>query len=113
MLTEQQRQQLRALQYSEQSGTITETERAELDGLILRVEAEEAAALHPTIERTQRERLQIEAQNAALRTLIRRKERLVHRLERFLTLSRAEREAIDLELAQILGTPTSYSRTNR
>jgi hypothetical protein len=107
MFTEQQRKRFAALREREQISTLTEAEQAELEQLIRQVETVEAAYLRPAVERTRQERLQKEAQNVALKTLIRRQERLVRRLERFLALSRAEHEAINTELAHILGVGAS------
>ncbi len=113
MLTDEQRERFAALQQREEQGILTEAERSELNGLIAQVEADEAAYLRPATDRVHQERLQIEAQNAALKHLVRRKERLARRLERFLAASRAEQEAINAELTQILRTGSSHVGTSR
>ena len=88
MLTELERERFRILQEKEDNQTLDAAEAAEWQGFIDRIEAEEAAYLRPAIERERQERLKIEAQNRALKNLIRRRERLARRLERVLAFSK-------------------------
>ncbi len=104
MFTAPQRQRFHALQQREDEGTLAPSEQAELQAFVQQIEAEEAIYLRPANERIRQERLQLEAQTAALKILLRRRERLAHRLERVLALSAMEREKINAELSAILGT---------
>jgi hypothetical protein len=81
---------------------LTDAERSELALLIQELEAAEAANLAPATERLRQEREAIETQNRKLEGLTRRRETLVLRLSQFLGEARAEREAIDRELAAVL-----------
>ena len=112
MLTEQQRTRFSELQQREEDGTLEALERAELNVLLEHLEAQEKAYLLPATERMRQERLQLHAQNEALKTLLRRQERLVRRLEHVLALSEAERAAIQSRLSEILGpSPTGANRS--
>lgn len=102
MMNEQQRSRLDQLRQREQEDLLTETERAELDLLVAKVEAAEAAYLVPATDRMGREREAVESRNRALEGLICRKQELVGRLRSFLTEAQAERRAIDQELAAVL-----------
>lgn len=102
MLTEPQRQRLSELQQREEDGVLNAPERKELNRLIQIVAAVEKEMLRPATEHIRQERLQIQAQNAALKTLLARKERLVRRLERVLALSQTENAAIQSQLSEIL-----------
>ena len=102
MLTEQQRKRFSELREREENGTLDASEQEELNSIIQYIEARESEYLRPATERIRQERLQLHSQNAALKTLMRRQERHVRRLERFLALSKAERAAIQSRLLEIL-----------
>ncbi len=106
MFTEAQRRRFSELQQREEDGVLNASERKELNELIQIVEAAEKETLQPATEQIRQERLQIQAQNAALKTLMHRQERLVRRLERMLALSQTENAAIQSQLSEIL-RPTS------
>ena len=113
MWGEQQQQRFEWLRDRERSGMLTQTEHAELEQMIQEVEAAEAAYLSAAVERTRSERLRMEAQNRDLKQLVRRQERFARRLERFLAASQAERQALEAELARILGSPPSGTGAGR
>jgi hypothetical protein len=87
----------------EASGALTEAERRELKSLIREIEDAEAAYLHGATEQLRSERESVEAQNRSLEALAHRKEALVLRLRTILAEAETEREAIDADLARILG----------
>ena len=80
MLTESQHKRFNELQQKEEDGILNVAEQKELNGLIRIIEDAEKEALRPATEQIRQERLQIQAQNAALKTLVNRQERLVRRL---------------------------------
>jgi peptidoglycan hydrolase CwlO-like protein len=96
------RARLEWLRQREEEGTLTEAEWAELTQMIAEIETAEAAYLHPATERLEAESAQIEAQNAELARLIRRKEALVQRLKQTLAELDAERQAIEKEQRRVL-----------
>ncbi len=100
MCSEQHRQRFQELRARE--GTLTEPEKAELAQLVQELKNAEAAYLTPATERLRRERERIETQNRTLELLARGREALVQRLGTFLEEARAERQAIDCELAAVL-----------
>jgi hypothetical protein len=104
MLTNDQRSRFRELQARSDSGAITDSEQEELDSFIHAIELDEAAYLRPATERIKAERAEVEDQNEVLRALLRRQERLAHRLERILEKSRTEQDAIKTKLSGILRT---------
>ena len=61
----------------------------------------EQAALQAATERMRIERLELEAQNHALQSLIKREERLMSHLREVLAASRAERQAIEAEKSRL------------
>ena len=62
----------------------------------------EQAALRAATERMRAERLELEAQNRTLQSLIEREERLTAHLREVLAASRAERQAIEAEKSRLL-----------
>ena len=92
-------QQLRQRQ---RENVLTEAEQAELALLLQELEAAEATYLTPATERLRQQRGTLETQNRALEVLALRKEALVLRLRDFLAEARAERRAIESELAAVL-----------
>lgn len=69
------------LRRQEQDGHLTDDEQRELSDLVSRLEAMEATYLEPATERLRRERVRLEAQNAALAAIAHRKEELARRLQ--------------------------------
>jgi len=112
MLTEPQRLRFSELQQQEEAGILNAPERRELNILIQMVEAVEKEGLRSATAHIRQERLQIQAQNAELKTLLARKERLVRRLERVLALSQTENAAIQSQLSEILSpVPAGANRS--
>jgi hypothetical protein len=103
MWIEGKRTRFRTLRQQEIEGTLTESEQAELAQMIAELEAEEASYLKPATQRIREERLHLQSQNAALKSVIKRQERLARRLERTLATLRSERQQIERELTTILG----------
>ena len=68
------RQRFHTLRERERQGALTTAEQAELHGLYGDLEAMEASALRPAIARKRHETAKLQAINAALRDVIRRKE---------------------------------------
>ena len=83
-------------------GALTTEEQAELHGLYRHLEDVEASSLLPGIERKRHETEKLQAINAALRDVIRRKEEHLARMQATLAQFRAEREALNVELERIL-----------
>jgi len=112
MFTELQRRRFSELQQREEDGVLSASEQEELNSLIQYVEAKEKEYLRPATNHIREERLLIQEQNKALKTLLRRQERLVRRLERVLASSQEERAAIQSSLSEILGSsPTGANRS--
>jgi hypothetical protein len=111
MWDEQNRCRFQELRQGQEGNTLTETEKVELGKLFQELEAAEAAYLTPATERTRQEHLELEAQNRTLENLVKRKEALVQRLGDFLAKAKAERGAIESELAEVLaGSQSSVSK---
>jgi hypothetical protein len=104
---------LQQLRQRELDGALTEAEQKELQLLVQEIERAEADYLGPATERLRHEREGIEAQNRALQALLHRKEALVARLQTVLAESQAEQQAIDEELARILGESTGAGTGTR
>src|SRR5437660_12931336 len=107
MLEKNDEERFRVLSRSEEEGTLTEPERAELTLLIQKIEKAEAEYLKPATERLDREHKTMQAQNRTLEALIQRKESLIQRLEATLAEAQAERSAIAQELEHILPERTA------
>src|SRR5947207_2187923 len=102
MWDEQQQARFDALRARKEAGTLTRREQKELAGMIEEIDRAEAASLQPSVEREEAECLRLEAQNAALATLLERRQALTGKLEQVLAEAKAEEEAIEEELARIL-----------
>jgi hypothetical protein len=102
MWEEKERQRFQLLRQRELEGELTEPDQAELASLTQQLQAAEATYLAPATQRLQQEREALDAQNRSLELLARRKGALVQRLRDFLTEARAERQAIEGELAAVL-----------
>lgn len=103
MWDERQRERFQQLREKESQGLLTPIEQAELASLIQALHSAETSYLAPATRRLREEREVMENQNSSLQTLVRRKESLVRRLRDFLEDARAERNAIEGELAAVLG----------
>lgn len=103
MWDERRRQRFQQLRERESLGQLTQAEQAELASLGQELERTESAYLSSATRRVREEREAVENQNSSLQTLVHRKESLVRRLRDFLEDVQAERNAIDGELAAVLG----------
>jgi hypothetical protein len=106
MWDEHKRERFHVLRQGELDGTLTTAEHAELAQMIHEIESAEAAALRVPTEQLRAERTRLEAENQALQAVVQRKEAFAMRLQSLLTEMEAERQAIDEELARILGQQT-------
>jgi hypothetical protein len=104
------RHRLDALRLREAQGLLTEAERAELDALFTAIDAEEAEALRPALERMQghqvelqREKEQLAAEAAQLESVVREQEQLVVEARTFLDQMRSRRAALAEEFQRITG----------
>jgi len=102
MWDERQRRRFQELRERDLLGELTQAEQAELASLGEELERAETAYLGSATRRVREEREAIETQNRSLQTLVHRKDFLVRRLRDFLEEVRAERSAIDGELAAVL-----------
>jgi hypothetical protein len=100
---EAQRQRFQHLRQRDSLGLLTQAEQAELAALGQERERNEAAYLSPATQRLRAERQTLQTQNSRLEALVRRKEALAQRLRDFLADARAEQNAIEGELAAVLG----------
>ena len=103
MWEEQKRTRFEQLRQRQGNSALTEAEQAELAHLTQELEAAEAGYLTPAVDQVRQERETLETQNRILEALTHRKEALVRRLGDFLAEIRTERQAIDGELAAVLG----------
>jgi hypothetical protein len=109
MWDEQKRQRFQQLRQRE--GQLTAAEQVELASLVQQLESAEADYLNGATERLRQEREITERQNRSLESLSNRKKTLVERLARVLAEARAERRAIENELASVLaGSPDSKAQ---
>jgi len=102
MWDEQKRQRFQDLRSRSLAGDLQASEFRELELLTEELEAVEAASLKPPTERMRTDREQLEAENHALETLVRRKQELARRMVDFLAEVREERRAIEGELSAVL-----------
>jgi hypothetical protein len=104
------RARFEALRQHEEAGALTEPEQAELARMIDEIVSAEATFLSPATDRLRAERVRVQARNAALQRLVRRKEALARRLEQTLAEAKAERHAIEEAQSRLLSgsaTPSS------
>jgi hypothetical protein len=113
MWDERQRQRFQQLRQRDLLGLLTPPEQVELASFLQELERVEGEYLSPATRRLREERESIEAQNHSLQALVRRKEALVRRLRDFLEDTHAERNAIEGELAAVLGGGREDSAKDR
>lgn len=99
---EQKRQRFEQLRQRELESALTDDERAELACFVQELQSAEATYLAPATQRLRQERETVDSQNRTLEILTRRKDALVRRLHDFLAEAKAERQAIEGELAAVL-----------
>jgi hypothetical protein len=110
--TNDEQARLDLLRSKELAGTLTDSDQAELAGLMARVEAEEAAALAPEMGRlrdavaaTADEIRRVEAENEELARLLAQQQALVTDARRFLDEFDRRRATILDGLARVSGGP--------
>jgi hypothetical protein len=96
--------QIRELRAKEQAGTLAEEEAALLSALLEEADAAEVEVLRAETDSLRGEREAIEEQNRSLENLVHRKEAFVARLKTVVEEARAERQAIDAEVARLMGS---------
>ena len=102
MWDEQKRQRLELLRQRENAAVLADIERGELESLVQELQSAETTYLAPATERLREERQELDTQNRALEALARRRETLARHLRDVLAEARAERQAIQGELAALL-----------
>ena len=103
MWDEHKQARFQALRQHELDDALTAAEQEELRQMMQEIESAEAAYLRPATARLRVERERLEAQNRALQTVVQRKEAFAMRLRAVLAELETERQALDAELARILG----------
>lgn len=101
-----------ALRQRELDGTLTDEERLRLDELITELDREEEALLRPAMERHEQrinqledEAAQIETQNTALESIIKRQAELLARVQAFRDEFLKEHELLRAEYEQVVREP--------
>jgi hypothetical protein len=107
----QEHQRARFQLLRERESHLTDAERAELASLVQALEDAEGAYLNAATERMRQERELIDKQNRSLEELANRRKALAQRLNSVVTEARAERNAIERELASVLAA--GQEPTNR
>ncbi len=102
MWNDEQKQRFQMLRTRDRQQALTSAEQAELARMIQELEDEEAAYLRPATQRLEQRNTQMAAQNAALKTLVEKEERLNRYLQKVLKKVDRERQALAAELASIL-----------
>src|SRR5579862_9592621 len=97
MLDEATQQRFDQIRDRLRQGPLSESEQAELDGIVRQIEEAEAVYLRPANERMRAETKQLEEQNRVLLDIVRRKKRLANNLERYLESVRAKQDALNVE----------------
>src|SRR5687768_6995826 len=110
-------QRLDALRLREAQGTLSEAERAELEALFAKMDAEETEALRPALERTQRhrsnlqqEKEQLSGKAAQLERVVQEKEQLLSEARSFLDRLCTRRAALASEFQRITGQELTRSQ---
>lgn len=89
MWNEEKSRRLDELRLEDARRALTEAERAELEGLFGELDAEEARALQPALDRLAREAGELYAEKARVEAQARELERIIEQQERLLTEARA------------------------
>jgi len=117
MWNEDKKQRLDALRIREAQGTLTSEERAELESLFAELDADEATALAPALERMRQqqtalrvEREQLKVEVAALERIAEEQEQLLAEANAYLSGLRAKRSALADEYRRVSGHELSVSR---
>lgn len=102
MWNEQQKQRFQVLRTRDLQNQLTAEEQTELARMIEELEEEEAAYLRPANQRLDAKIHRTQEQNRILKSLIRRQQTLIRRMERLLASSQQEQQLIDREVQRIL-----------
>lgn len=102
MWSEQKRLRFQELRKGQETGALTCDEETELSMLTCELDAAEECYLAAAVQRLRLEREAVDSQTHTLAELAARKESLVRRLRDFLAEAKAERQAIEGELAAVL-----------
>lgn len=112
MWNEAKQQQLDALQFKAQEGTLTEADQQTLDQFIHELEQMEWNTLRPALERYRGEQAQLQAalapvqlQNTLLKALLERQEDLLKRAQVELAGFLREHQALKVEYERVTGQP--------
>lgn len=104
MWSEEKQQQFDELRQREAQGELSQTDAEMLRTLIEELDAEETAALHPSIGQMQTkqeelslERQQVERENEKLAAILARQQRLLSEAREYLDHLRTERAALEAE----------------
>jgi hypothetical protein len=114
---EDRQQRLDALRLREARGVLTEAERVELKALFAALDAEEAEALRPALERMQghqskllQEKQQLAREAAQLERVVQEQEQLLVEARSFLDQMRTRRAALADEFQRITGRELTRSQ---
>jgi hypothetical protein len=102
MWNDEQKQRFQALRTRERQQELTAPEKAELARMIQELEEEEAVYLRPANQRLDAKIRRTQEQNRILKTLSRRQQTIIRRMERLLAVSQQEQQSIDREVQRIL-----------
>lgn len=94
MWNDEQKQRFQALRTRERQQELTVEEKAELARMIRELEEEEASYLRPANQRLDAKIRQTQEQNRVLKSLARRQQTLIRRMERQLADSQQEQQFI-------------------
>ena len=117
MWNQDKQQRLDALRVSDEQGTLTDNERSELSALFAELDADEAAALTPALERMQEreaalhaEHELVKAEATALQLIAREQEKLLTEAGIYLSGLRARRVALADKYRRVSGRELAVSR---
>ena len=102
MWNDEQKQRFQALRTRDRQKELTIPEQAELARMIQELEEEEAAYLRPANQRLDEKIRRTQEQNRILKSLVRRQQTLIRRMERLLADSQQEQQSINKEVQRIL-----------
>ena len=109
MWNDEQKQHFQKLRTRERQNELNAEEQTELDGMVKELEEEEAAYLLPANQRLDEKIRRTQEQNRILKSLARRQQSLIRRMERLLADSQQEQQFIDREVQRILGEQTAQA----
>jgi hypothetical protein len=117
MWTEEKQQRLDDLRLREARGSLTAAEQTEMDALFAELDAEEAEAMRPALERMEKTQAELQqeidrrtAEATRLERIVREHEQLLAEARSCLAQLRARRTELADEFRQITGTELTRSR---